>query len=310
MNSQNFSRRLIRNRLAQCGLAIIALLLIVFVFAGKISPIDPTDTHLAHGLDALGTPHPRGGGFLLGADTLGRDVWTRTLHGTRISLIVAFSAMLTATIFGTTVGLLSGYFGGWVDVVLMRITETVLSLPTILLAISLASVLPDDPIVLTTPYIPLLSPGALPYFELTIDRHLLNLLIAISLVTWTGIARAVRGEVLSLKRREFIEAARAMGCSHARILRVHLLPNVLPTVLTLATLATASNILLEAGLSFLGLGVEAKTASWGSMIAEGQPWILSAPWIILAPGAAVVLAVAGFNLLGQAMQETLDPRRS
>jgi ABC-type dipeptide/oligopeptide/nickel transport system permease subunit len=232
----------------------------------------------------LGTPHAPGNGFLFGADTLGRDIWTRTLWGTRVSLLVAFSAMLTATFIGTTIGLISGYFGGWVDVVLMRITETVMSLPTILLAIALASVLPES-----TP--------------------LLNLLIAIALVTWTGIARAVRGEVLSLKEREFVEAAHAVGSSHGQIIRLHLLPNVLPTVITLATLATAHNILLEAGLSFLGLGVDPATPSWGGMIAEGQPYILSAPWIILVPGVAIVLAVAGFNLVGQAMQEILDPRK-
>jgi ABC-type dipeptide/oligopeptide/nickel transport system permease subunit len=230
---------------------------------------------------------------LFGADTIGRDVWSRTLFGTRVSLAVALCAMATATLIGTTVGLLSGFFGGWVDVVLMRATEVVMALPTILLAIALASVLPTDPI---------------EFGGQTFDRKLLNLLLAIALVTWTGIARAVRGEVLSLKEQQFVEAARASGASNARILRVHLLPNVLPTVITLATLATAHNILLEAGLSFLNLGVEPATPSWGGMIAEGQPWILSAPWIILVPGVAVVLAVAGFNLLGQAMQETLDAR--
>ncbi|MDF2440752.1 MAG: peptide/nickel transport system permease protein [Abditibacteriota bacterium] len=290
----SFGRRLLRHRLAQTGLAIIALLVVVWIFAPQISNIDPR-APLPKGLDALSNPHPPGDGFRFGADTLGRDVWTRTLYGTRVSLLVAFCAMLTATFIGTTIGLLSGYFGGWVDVILMRITETVMALPTILLAIAMAAVLPDEPLVLSNGW--------------TLDRRLFNLLLAIALVTWTGIARAVRGEVLSLKEREFVEAARAMGCSHWRIVRVHLLPNVMPTVITLATLATAHNILLEAGLSFLNLGVEPATPSWGAMISEGQPYILSAPWIILVPGVAVVLAVAGFNLLGQAMQETLDPRK-
>ena len=289
---ESFTRRLLRHRLAQIGLAIIAVLLTAAIFAPLISRHDPT-VPLPNALDSLGSPHAPGGGFLLGADTLGRDVWTRTLFGTRISLVVAGCAMLTATLIGTSIGLVAGYFGGWVDAVLMRFTEIVLALPTILLAITLASVLPTDPIELGS---------------ITIDRRLLNLLLAIALVTWTGIARAVRGEVLSLKEQPFVEAARAVGASNGRILRVHLLPNVLPTVITLATLATAHNILLEAGLSFLNLGVEPKTPSWGGMIAEGQPWILSAPWIILVPGVAVVLAVMGFNLLGQAMQETLDAR--
>jgi ABC-type dipeptide/oligopeptide/nickel transport system permease subunit len=279
----NFVQRLWRHRLAQLGLIIIGLLIFVWIFAPLISRVSPIDPQ-ANGLDALGTPHPPGEGFLLGADTQGRDVWTRLLYGTRISLLVAFSAMLTATFIGTTIGLISGYFGGWVDAVLMRITEVVMSLPTILLAIALTTLLPEG-------------------------QAMLNLLIAITLVTWTGIARAVRGEVLSLKEREFVEAARALGCSHAHIMRVHLLPNVLPTVLTLATLATAHNILLEAGLSFLNVGVEPSIPSWGNMIYDGQPYMLAAPWITLAPGVAIVLAVAGFNLLGQAMQEVLDPRK-
>ena len=291
--SNSFVARLLRHRLAQVGLFIIGALIFVALFAPLISHIDPRAT-LPNALDSLGSPHAPDGKFLLGADTLGRDVWTRMLYGTRVSLIVALCAMFTATIIGTTIGLVSGYFGGWVDIVLMRFTEIVLSLPTILLAIALASVLPDDPITLPN--------------GIVFDRKLLNLLLAIALVTWTGIARAVRGEVLSIKERPFIEAAHAMGCSHGRILRVHLLPNVLPTIITLATLATANNILLEAGLSFLNLGVEPSTPSWGGMISEGQPWILSAPWIILAPGIAVVVAVMGFNLLGQAMQETLDRR--
>jgi ABC-type dipeptide/oligopeptide/nickel transport system permease subunit len=288
----SFTRRLLRHRLAQVGLAIIATLFFIAVFAPLLVRVDPTES-LPNGLDSLGSPHRPGAGFPLGADTLGRDVLARTLYGTRVSLLVAGCAMLTATFIGTTIGLVSGFFGGWVDAVLMRGTEVVMALPTILLAITLASVLPTDPIDIA---------------GVTIDRRLLNLLLAIALVTWTGIARAVRGEVLSLKERPFVEAARAVGASNAKILRVHLLPNVLPTVITLATLATASNILLEAGLSFLNLGVEPRTPSWGGMIAEGQPWILSAPWIILVPGVAVVLAVMGFNLLGQAMQETLDAR--
>jgi ABC-type antimicrobial peptide transport system permease subunit len=200
----------------------------------------------------------------------------------RISLLIGFSAMITAVLIGTAIGLLSGFFGGWVDAVLMRITEIVMALPTVLLAIALRVVLPDY-----SPTLPLL--GAL-------DPNLYKILVAIGLVTWTGIARAVRGQVFSLKEREFIEAARALGCSNWRILTVHLLPNVAPTVIVLATLATAHNILLEAGLSFLGLGVDPSIPSWGTMIADGQPFFLSAPWILLAPGVAIVLAVGRIQL--------------
>lgn len=281
----SFWSRFLRHRLAQIGLAIVVALLLIFIFADYISPVDPMRRQ-PHGIDEYGVPHPPGGGFLFGADTQGRDIWTRTLHGTRISLTVGICAMLTAILIGTSVGLLSGYFGGWVDIVLMRITETVMSLPTILLAIALAAVLPGE----------------------GYQAGLLKLLLAIGLVTWTGIARAVRGQVLSLKEREFVEAARAVGCSPGRILWVHLLPNVMPTVVVLATLATAHTILLEAGLSYLGLGADPSAPSWGAMILDGQPYILSAPWILLAPGVAIVLAVAGFNFLGQGLQETLEPR--
>lgn len=282
---ESFASVLLRHPLVQAGLAIIALLLFVACFAPLLSHVDPQQS-LPKGLSDLGEPHRPGGGFLLGADTLGRDVWTRTLYGTRISLLVGVCAMFTAVVIGTTIGLMSGYFGGWVDVLLSRIVETVMSLPSILLAIALFVVLPGE--------------GFYP--------RLVKLLIAISLVTWTGIARAVRGQVLSLKEQEFIESARAIGCSPARILFVHLLPNVLPTVIVLATLATANTILLEAGLSYLGLGADPSAASWGGMISEGQPYMLSAPWIIIPPGIAVVLAVAGFNLLGQGLQEVLEPR--
>jgi ABC-type dipeptide/oligopeptide/nickel transport system permease subunit len=291
--NDSFSARLARHPLARVGGALVVLLLLVAFLAPVISSLDPSQSRPA-GLGTLGEAHAPGGGFLLGADTLGRDVWTRTLYGSRISLIVGIFAMTTAVFIGTTMGLLAGYFGGWVDALIMRCIEIVQSLPTILLAIALVAVLPDEPI---------------SFGQHQIDRKLFNLLLAIGLVTWTGIARAVRGQTLSLREHEFIEAARAVGCGHATILWRHLLPNVLPTVIVLATLATAHNILLEAGLSYLGLGVDPSIPSWGAMISEGQPYILSAPWIILAPGCAVALAVVAFNLLGTAMQETLDPRR-
>ena len=306
---QNVLQRLVRHRLAQIGLLLLLLLLMAAFFAPFISRLDPTadlgGTKAITGepfapAQAIADSKFAGQTFLLGADTLGRDVWTRVLYGARLSLQVGFFAMLSSVLIGTTVGLISGYFGGWIDGALMRLTDIVLSLPTVLLVIAFVAVLPTDPI-----------NNPLFRFHIgaeTLDRRVFNLLFVIGLVTWTRIARAVRGEVLSLKGREFIEAARATGGSHSRIIWKHLLPNVIPTVIVLATLATANNILLEAGLSYLGLGVEPETPSWGGMIAEGQPYLLSAPWITLAPGVAIVLAVAAFNLLGQALQETLEPR--
>jgi ABC-type dipeptide/oligopeptide/nickel transport system permease subunit len=283
--TRTFSQRLMRHSLAQIGFAIIALLLLAAIFAPLLSSHAPKDI-LPGGLSSQGVPHAPDDGFLLGADSLGRDVWTRVLYGTRISLRVAFYAMLTSISIGTLIGLLSGFFGGWIDIFLTRVTETVMSLPTVLLAISLFVLLPGD----------------------TPDQRLWKLLLAIGLVTWTGIARAVRGQVLALREREFVEAARALGCSNARILFVHLLPNVLPNVLVLATLATAHNILLESGLSYLGQGIEPSEPSLGGIIFEGQPFMLSAPWILLAPSVVAVLAITGFNLLGRALEETLETR--
>jgi len=302
---RGFASRLMRHPLARTGIAIIAGLFLVAVFARFLTPHGQTQI-FANGIGALGEPHAPGGGFLLGADWIGRDVWTRTLYGTRISLLVGVFAMMTAVTIGTTVGLVSGYCGGWVDAVLMRLTEIVISLPTVLLAIALAAVLPGKAEELPR-FLHILWSGFTFFLPAELAQvKLFNLLLAIALVTWTGIARAVRGEVLSLKQREFVEAAHAAGCSHAQIIWRHLLPNVLPTIIVLATLATANNILLEAGLSFLGLGVDPSTPSWGGTIAGGQPYMLSSPWIILAPGVAIVLAVTGFNLLGQAMQETIQ----
>ena len=289
---ESAARRLLRRPMAWCGIAIIALLIGVALFAPQISKIDPTQI-FPNGVNALGEPHAPGAEFKLGADTLGRDVWTRVLYGARVSLEVGFFAMLSSVVIGTIIGLVSGYFGGWIDGALMRFTDVIISLPTVLLVIAFVAVLPVEPIQI---------------FGREFDRNVFNMLLAIGLVTWTRVARTVRGEVLSLKRREFIEAAHATGCSSGRIIFRHLLPNVLPTIIVLATLNTANNILLEAGLSYLGLGVEAKTPSWGGMISEGQPFLLSAPWIALAPGIAIVLAVAGFNFVGQALQETLEPR--
>ena len=292
--------RLRRHPLFLIGAAILLILLTMAVFADALTPGTPTDPqHIyPNGVDALGVPHAPGDGFLLGADTTGRDVWTRVVYGARLSLLVAFCAMITSTAIGTTIGLLGGFFGGWVDAVLTRFTEIVAALPTILLAITLAVVLPKR----------------LPDFFLFVifkanpDLSNIKLLLAIGFVTWVGIARAVRGQTLALREREFVEAARALGLSNFAILKRHLLPNVVPTVVTLATLATAQNILLEAGLSYLGLG-RVEQASWGGLIADGQSYLLVAPWIALAPGVAIVLAVVAFNLIGNALGETWETRR-
>jgi peptide/nickel transport system permease protein len=298
-SSPNVLQRFLKNRLALIGAIILLLLFIAAAAAPWLGrSADPAQIYPS-GIDQVtGVPHAPGGGFRLGADTLGRDVWTRALFGARISLAVAFCAMLTSTFLGTTVGLIGGFFGGRTDRFITRCTEIVASLPTILLAITLAKVLPQR----LPDFFVFKAMGINP------DLSFFRLLLAIGLVTWTGIARAVRGQTLALKEREFIEAARALGLPNVKILLRHLLPNVLPTVIVLATLATANNILLEAGLSYLGL-TDPSQPSWGRQIADGQEYLVTAPWIVLTPGFAIVMAVTAFNLLGNALQEALETRR-
>jgi ABC-type dipeptide/oligopeptide/nickel transport system permease subunit len=286
-------RAVLRNRLAVTGLTIIALLVVVAVFADALAPHRP-DAQLDDGLDGDGMPLPPSRRFPLGTDSLGRDVLSRVLHGTRISLTVGAVAMLTALAIGVLVGLYAGYWGGWVDVVLMRLTDVVLALPALLLAIALAGLM-NGKVLLRWPV------------EVRLERGLLSVCLVIGVVSWTGIARVVRSQVLSLKERAFVEAARAVGCSDRRILWRHILPNVLPVIIVLATMSTGGTILFEAGLGYLGVGVPLPAPSWGNMLADGQPYLLVAPWLVIPAGAAIIVAVLGFNLVGQGLQDVLDP---
>ncbi len=286
-------RALLGNRLVCAGLAIIALFILVALFAEKLSPHAP-DMQLADGLDADGMPLAPSRQFLLGTDNLGRDVLSRVLHGTRVSLTVGTVAMLTAFLIGVLVGLYAGYYGGWVDAILMRLTDVMLALPALLLAIALAGLM-DGKLLLARPV------------QIRLERGLFSVCLVIGVVSWSGIARVVRAQVLTLKERAFVEAARAIGCSHRRILWRHILPNVLPAILVLAAMTVAGTILFEAGLGYLGVGVPAPAPSWGNMIADGQPYLLVAPWLVFPPGVAIVVLALGFNLLGQGLQDVLDP---
>jgi len=286
-------RAALGNRLVAAGLAVIAFFLFIAAFADGLAPSAP-DQQLEDGLDADGMPRAPCRQFPLGSDNLGRDVLSRVLHGTRISLTVGAVAMLTALVIGVLVGLYAGYYGGWVDGLLMRLTDVVLALPALLLALALAGLM-DGKVLLSRPV------------EIRLERGLLSVCLVIGVVSWTGIARVVRAQVLSLKERAFVEAARAVGCSDRRIVWRHILPNVLPALIVLATMSVAGTILFEAGLGYLGVGVPKPAPSWGNMISDGQPYLLVAPWLVIPPGVAIVLAVLGFNLLGQGLQDVLDP---
>lgn len=255
------------------------------------------------GLDADGMPLGPGGAYRLGTDNLGRDVLSRVIHATRISLPIAFGAMLTATLIGTLVGLFAGFYGGWMDTTLMRFTEMNMTIPAILLAVAFAGLM--DGRVLH------LHPAHLDwhFLDIRIQRGLLSLLLIIGLVCWPGMVRVIRAQVLQLKEREFVTASQSLGATDTRLIFRHILPNLMPTVIVLAVMSTGNMILLEAGLGYLGIGVPPPTPTWGSMISDGQPYFVSSPHIVIVPGVAIVLTVLAFNLLGQGLQEILDPRR-
>jgi peptide/nickel transport system permease protein len=259
-----------RDGLLRTGLAMGALLATVALVGPTVAPFDPT----ASVAPQLAEPMPPGAPFYLGTDDLGRDVLSRLLYGARISLLVGLVAMVVTMSIGTTIGLAAGYFGRVADVVLMRFTDVMLAFPGLLLAVALVAVL--EPSVWT-------------------------IFIVIGLVSWTGVARVMRSEVLSLREREYVLAARAMGAGDLRILVRHVLPNVLPTLLVIAALSTSGTILLDAGLSFLGIGVPPPTPTWGRMIQEASSYYRVAPWLMLFPGGAVLYAVLTFNFIAYGM---------
>ncbi|HUI45546.1 MAG TPA: ABC transporter permease [Nitrospirota bacterium] len=258
---------------------IAVLLLITLVLAALIGPAFVSHDPLAMDLDNL--KQPPGRHHLLGTDSAGRDILARLIYGARISLSVGVLASLFSLGIGIFFGLIAGYFGGRVDTVLSQIFDIFLAFPSLLLAIGISAVM---------------SPG------------LTSAMLAITLVGWAGFARLVRGITFSLKEQTYVEASRAMGASSARILYKHILPNALPLLLVAGSLRVGGFILLEAALSFLGLGVQPPTPTWGSMISLSRAYITSAPWMVIFPGLAISITVISFNILGDFLRDKLDPR--
>jgi peptide/nickel transport system permease protein len=254
------------------GGLLLALLVASAIFAPALAPHNPNRQNLGNDLQVFAAEHP------LGTDKLGRDILSRTIFGSRISLLVGVSTVAISASIGVFIGSLSGYFGGWLDQLLMRAVDILLAFPGILLAIAFTA---------------LLGPG------------LDHVILALCLIGWTGYARLVRGEILSLKQRDYVQAAHALGCTPARVIVVHLVPNLLAPLLIQATFGLAAAITAEGSLSFLGLGVEPPTASWGSMLNEGRQFLLVAPHLTTYPGLAIMLTVLGLNLLGDALQNRL-----
>jgi oligopeptide transport system permease protein len=285
--------RLRRNRAALVGLGFILLVATCALLADVLAPYPFWQQDLAA---VRQPPTPQ---HLLGTDELGRDILSRLLYGARISLVVGLVVQSLILLIGVPIGALAGYFGGWLDTLLMRAVDVLYSIPDLLLVI----------VVMATVRASLASGGALSALA-ALDAAfggLLGVFIALALTSWLTVARLVRGQVLSLKQREFVEAARALGASHWRVLRVHLLPGVLPPVIVAATFGIPHAILLEASLSFLGLGVQAPMPSWGSMILEGYKAMRAEPHMLIAPAAALSLTVLSYNFLGDGLRDALDP---
>jgi peptide/nickel transport system permease protein len=269
-------RRFRRYRPGLVGLAFIGLLFVIAIFAPVLAPHDPIK--VATKLRGK----PPSAEYILGNDAVGRDILSRLIYGTRVALIVGLGATAIAVSIGVTVGATAGYFGGWVDTVLSRLVDTLMAFPTLALLITLAAVL---------------------------GPSLVTVIIAIGTTVWASYARVVRADMLSLRERDYVLAARAAGARDGRIIFGHMLPNVLGPIVVLGSLSVGSIIILESALSFLGLGIQPPNPSWGGMLSDGRAYIRQYPHIAIAPGALITVTVLAFNLVGDGLRDALDPRQ-
>ena len=271
--------RLLRRKMALFGLGLVVLIVGAAVLAPLIAPFDPFEQHF-DGLSLYGEPLPPNATYLLGTDLLGRDVLSRLLYGARTSLIIGVMANGIALIIGTVIGIIAGYFQGWLGSGLMRFTDLMMAFPALLLAICLAAIF--------TPSLWIVA-------------------MVIALVNWVQTARVIYTETSALAARDFIAAERILGASTARILFRHILPHLVPLIIVWGTLGISTTVLLEATLSYLGVGVQPPTPSWGNIIFENQTYFQSAPWLVFIPGFAIVVLALAFNLVGDALRDVLDP---
>jgi peptide/nickel transport system permease protein len=270
---------LLRRPRAAFGMTIIAIMVLAAIFAPWIMPADPFEQRF-DGLDLMGGPLPPGGDYLLGTDLLGRDLASRLILGTRTSLIIGVVANGIAVILGAGVGIAAGYFGGWTAAILMRFTDLMMAFPALLLAIVLAAIF---------------------------QPSLMIVALVIAMVNWVQMSRVIYTETRSLAEREFIQVQRAIGSSPLRILEKHLLPHLLSSIIVFGTLGISTTVLLEATLSFLGVGVQPPMPSWGNIIFENQTYFSTAPWLVFIPGLLIILLALAFNLVGDALRDILDP---
>lgn len=264
------------NRMAAVSFAVIILFILAAVFAPLLTPYSWEEMDLIHRLNPPSAAH------LFGTDEAGRDIFTRMLYGSRVSLLVGILPSMVSLAIGSLLGVTAGYYGGWLDAVIMRLADIVLAFPSMLLAMVLMYML---------------------------GGGLFNVFLTLSLVNWASAARIIRAETLQLKEREFVESARAIGVRSPKIIFRHILPNCVPTIIVLFTLNIPDSILTESSLSFLGLGVQPPAASWGLMVNAGRQFFYTSPWLCLFPGIAVMIIVLAFHFLGDGLRDILDPRR-
>ncbi len=272
---QRFQRVFFQRKVVMFGLIILVLLVITAIFAPLLAPYNPTQISMKESLQQPSGTH------LLGTDLQGRDTLSRLIYGSRTALAVGFGSVLMAGVVGVVLGLVAGYFGGIINMVIMRIMDALMGFPMILLALVISAVL---------------------------GSGLLNVIIALSVATLPGYARVMHALTLTVRENDYILAERAMGASNMRMMFQHILPNGLPPMIVLITLQLGALILAEAGLSFLGLGIRPPNAAWGAMVADGRRYLLTYPWLSLAPGIAIGFVVFAFNLVGDGLRDALDPR--
>ena len=272
-------KRFKRDKVALFGGTVIVIVVTAALLAPWVTPYDPHEQFF-DGLTLEGAPLPPNKRFPLGTDLLGRDLYTRLVYGARTSLIIGIAANAAAVLVGTLLGIVAGYLGGWVGNAIMRFTDLMMAFPALLLAIALASIL--------TPSLWIVA-------------------MVIALVNWVQTARVIYTQTLSIAEQEFIQAARALGATPIRILWVHILPHLIPHIMVWATLGISVTVLFEATLSFLGIGVQPPTPSWGGIIFESQSYFLTAPWLVIFPGISILLFALGFNLVGDGLRDAMDP---
>ncbi|MCF0230138.1 MAG: ABC transporter permease, partial [Parasporobacterium sp.] len=263
-----------QNKLAAISAVVIIVVILLAIFAPLIAPYGEAETSLTERLTGPSAAH------WFGTDYLGRDVFTRILFGARVSLIVGIMPSIIALLVGVILGLLAGYIGGWVDYIIMRIADVMLSIPSLLLAMVVMYIM---------------------------GTSVVTLFIALSLTSWASVARVVRSQTLSLKQTEYVEAARSIGVTKWKIMITHIMPNCIPSLIVLFTLNVPSAILSESSLSFLGIGVQPPAASWGLMVNEAKQFLFTSPWLCLAPCLMIMIVVLAFNFLGDGLRDVLDP---